>query len=135
MCVVICGFFIFYFHFLQKYIFVFEIYRNIPRPPRRRAAGTWSPRCGAAGAFLQKISRRIYVEASGVPVARQRGGRLPLHYLRVRCPHPLFALLKLQKKEKREGERRNPAGFSSRRLQITKILIRFTNRLCCNCFC
>jgi len=45
-------FFIFHFHFLQKYIFVFEIYRNIPRPPRCRAAGTWSPRCGVAGAFL-----------------------------------------------------------------------------------
>ena len=27
-------FFIFYFHFLEKYIFDLEIYRNIPRPPR-----------------------------------------------------------------------------------------------------
>ena len=33
-------FYIFYFRFLQKYIFVFEICRNIPRPPRCRAAGT-----------------------------------------------------------------------------------------------
>ena len=34
-------FYIFQFRFLQKYIFVFEIYRNIPS----RAAGTWPPRC------------------------------------------------------------------------------------------
>ena len=40
--------------FLQKYIFDMEIYRNIPRPPRYRAAGTWPPRCRAAGANLQK---------------------------------------------------------------------------------
>ena len=45
-------FFIFYFHFLQKYIFVFNIYKNIPRPPSCRAAGTWSLRCRAAGAYL-----------------------------------------------------------------------------------
>jgi len=48
-------FYIFQFCFLQKYIFVFEIYRNIPRPPRCRAAGTWPPRCRVAGAFLQKV--------------------------------------------------------------------------------
>ena len=79
--------FIFYF-FLQKYIFIFEINRIIPRPPR--AAGTWSPRCGAAGVFLQKFSRRICAKTPRRPVARQRGGRLPLHYLRVGClptPH------------------------------------------------
>ena len=32
-------FYFFYFRFLQKYIFVFEIYRNIPRPPGCRATG------------------------------------------------------------------------------------------------
>ena len=51
-------FFIFYFRFLQKYIFDLEIYRNIPRPPRCRTAGTWPPGSGAAGAFLEKISQR-----------------------------------------------------------------------------
>ena len=70
-------FLFFYFRFLQKYIFVFKIYRNIPRPPGSGAAGTWSPRCGAAGAFLQKFSRRICAEAPGGPVARQRSDRPP----------------------------------------------------------
>ena len=37
------------------FIFVFKIYKNISRPPRCRAAGIWSPRCGAAGAFVQKL--------------------------------------------------------------------------------
>jgi len=45
-------FYIFYFHFLQKYFFVFQIYKNILRPPSCRAAGTWSPRCRAAEAYL-----------------------------------------------------------------------------------
>ena len=48
-------FYTFYFRFLQKYIFVFKIYRNIPRPPRCRAARTWSPRCGAAGLFCKNF--------------------------------------------------------------------------------
>ena len=47
-------FFIFYFRFLQKYIFDLEIYRNIPRPPRSRVAGTWPPGSRAAGAYPQK---------------------------------------------------------------------------------
>ena len=65
----------FYFRFLQKYIFVFKIYKNIPRPPRYRAAGTRSPCCRAAGTYLQKISRKNYIPIPGEPVARQRGGR------------------------------------------------------------
>ena len=48
--------YIFYFRFLQKkYIFDLEIYRNIPRPSSCRAAGTWPPGSGAAGAFVQKL--------------------------------------------------------------------------------
>ena len=43
----------------------FVFYKNIPR----------SPRCGVAGAFLQKVSLRICAEAPGGPVAWQRGGR------------------------------------------------------------
>ena len=39
-------FFIFYFRFLQKYIFVLEIYSNIGRPPRYRTAGTGRPATG-----------------------------------------------------------------------------------------
>ena len=71
-----------------------EIYRNIPRPPSCRAAGTWPPGWGAAGP--------------------------PPLYKGVGCPSPSFALLKIQKKEKRgtegEAKRRSPVGFSSRRL-------------------
>ena len=48
-------FYIFYFCFLQKYIFDFKIYRNILRPPGSRAVGTWPPGSGAAGAFVQKL--------------------------------------------------------------------------------
>ena len=110
-------FYIFQFCFLQKYIFVFEIYRNIPRPPRCRTAGTWPPRCRAAGVF----SAKLFVEnlrpgpwrtgrpAAGRPapqVARQRGGRLPLRYIRVWLPpHLSFESLKIQKKERDEEGR------------------------------
>ena len=65
-------FFIFYFRFLQKYIFVFKIYKNIPRPPRCRTTGTRSPRCGAAEAFLQKICEIFCRKTSG-----GSGGRPP----------------------------------------------------------
>ena len=37
-------FFIFQFHFLQKYIFIFEIYRNIPRPPCKKFYEKFTPR-------------------------------------------------------------------------------------------
>ena len=67
-------FFIFYFCFLQKYIFDMEIYRNIPRPSSCQAAGTWPPGSRAAGAYLQKKSTKIYAEVPGGPAARQRGG-------------------------------------------------------------
>ena len=96
--------------------------------------GPWgqSPGCGAAG-----------------PPGRPAAGRPALPpYIRVSwSPHPSFASLQFQKKEKRgrEGERRSTAGFSSRRLQVTKILLRFTNSMivcpdmssnyfCCNFF-
>ena len=68
-------FYILYFRFLQKYIFDFEICRNIPRPPVCRAAGTWPPGSGAAGAFVKKISRRKLHAGPWGPVARHRGGR------------------------------------------------------------
>jgi len=68
-------YFFIFFRFLQKYIFDLEIYRNIPRPPHCRAAGTWPPGSGAAGAFLKKKSRRKLRVGPWGPVARQRGGR------------------------------------------------------------
>ena len=78
------------------YIFIFEINRNILRPLR----------CRAARVFLQKFSQRICAKAPGRPVARQRGGRPPLHYLRVGCPQPLVCITKIPEKRKvREGGR------------------------------
>ena len=92
------AFFIFFISvFLQKYIFDLEIYRNIPRPPRCRAARTWSPRCGAAGLFCKNFRGEFALKplndrspdsgaagppgrpAAGrqAPAARQRGDRLP----------------------------------------------------------
>ena len=71
-------FFIFYFRFLQKYIFDLEIYRNIPRPPGCRAARSRPPDSGAAGAFLKKISRRKLRAGPWGPVAPQPGGRQSL---------------------------------------------------------
>ena len=102
LCWVSCGrffyFFIFYFRFLQNYIFVFEIYRNIPRPPRCRAAGTWPPRCRAEGANLQKKrktncgqvpgNRPPGTRAAGLP-GRPAGGRPAPHpYIRVLAAPP-----------------------------------------------
>ena len=75
-------FYIFQFRFLQKYIFIFEIYRNIPRPPCCRAAGTWSPR---QGLFCKKFHGNFALKpledrspdsgAAGPMATRQRGGR------------------------------------------------------------
>ena len=58
-------FYIFYFRFLQKYIFDLEIYINIPRPP-----GSWT-----AGANLQKKYNKKLQTGPWGPVARLRGGR------------------------------------------------------------
>ena len=69
------GFFIFYFCFLQKYIFKLGIYRNIPRPPCCRAAGTWPPGCRAAGANLQKKEETKLQPDAWEPAARLGGGR------------------------------------------------------------
>jgi hypothetical protein len=47
-------FYIFYFRFLQKYIFVFEIYRNIPRPAAPGGRDLVAPLRGGRG-FSAKI--------------------------------------------------------------------------------
>ena len=130
------GFFIFiffYFRFLQKYISDLEIYRNIPRPLRCRAAGTWPPGSWAVGAYLQKKVDQNCAEVPGGPAARQqRGGQPsrppgrgaagpgrppagrpapPTLYKVLAAPHPLFGLLKIQKKRKeREGVRERQSG-------------------------
>ena len=58
------GFFIFLFFisvFYKKYIFYLEIYRNIPRPPRCRAARSRPPSSGAAGVYSCKFRKRKYI--------------------------------------------------------------------------
>ena len=96
----------FLFSFFTKIYFRFRNLQEYTPAPRCRATGTWSPLSGAAGAFLQKNSRRICAKASGRLVARQRGGRLPLHYLRVGCPPPLTCITKItEKRKEREGGR------------------------------
>ena len=108
-------FFIFYFRFLQKYIFNLEIYRNIPRPPGS----------GAAGAFVQKFLRKKLRAGPWGPVARQRDGRppkppgsgaagpgrpaagrpaLPPLYKGSLVPPPLICITKLPEKKGREAK-------------------------------
>jgi len=81
-----CGFLFLYFHFcfLQKYIFVFEINRNIPRPPAAGRPGPGRPAAGRQGLFCKKIHEEFALRsledrspgsgAAGPQAARQRGG-------------------------------------------------------------
>ena len=92
----------------------------------------WSPHPSFASLQFQKKNTKNncrQVPGTGRPAA----GRPALPpYIRVGwSPHPSFASLQFQKqrKKEREGERRSPAVFSSRRLQVTKILLRFTNSM------
>ena len=73
-----------------------EIYRNITRPLRCRAAGTWPPGCRAAGAYLQKKRENKFADRS-LGTGRPAGGRPAPHpYIRVLAAPPLsFALLKI----------------------------------------
>ena len=140
------------FLFFLFFIFVFykKIYfrfRNLqeyrPAAPLPGGRDLVAPLRGGRG-FCEKLLRKYLRAGPWGPVVRQRGlaarlqgDRLSHPYISVGwSPYPSFASLKFQKPRKkgREGERRSPAGFSSRRLQVTKILLRFTNRLCCNYF-
>ena len=98
------------FRFLQKYIFDLEIYRNTPRC---RAARSWPPGNGAAGAFLkknfaEKIARRSLGAgrpAAGRPAlaARLQGDRLSHPYIRVGwSPTPHLHHYNSRNQEKRE---------------------------------
>ena len=108
------GFFIFIFFIFVFYknIFDLEIYMNIPRPPRCRAAGTWPPGSRAAGAYLQKkVDKKLRrgpwrtgrpAEERQAVAARLRGDRPPTLYKVLVVPHPLICLTKNLEK-KREG--------------------------------
>ena len=115
-------FLFFYFCFLQKYIFDLEIYRNIPRPPRCRVAGTWPPGSGAAGAFLKKIRGENCAQVpedrspgSGTagPLGRPAAGPpdLPPLYKGWLVPPPLICITKLLETKKMVSRLENPAGL------------------------
>ena len=112
-------FYIFYFRFLQKYIFVFEIYMNI-RPAvaaRQRGGrvlsakkvdkklrrGPWRTGRPAAGRPALQATR----QRSGVPWPPACGAPGPQPYIRCWLSlTPSFASLKIQKKrKKRDGGR------------------------------
>ena len=76
-------FFIFYFHFLQKYIFDLEIYHPPP---------------GRQGLIRKKKDDK-----------KLRGGRPPLYKV-LAAPHPLICLTKNPEKKKREGGRESQSG-------------------------
>ena len=92
-----------------------EIYRNIPWPLRCRAAGSWTPGSGAAGAFLEKkfaekIARRSLGAgrpAAGRPAqaARLQGDRLSHPYIRVGWSPPLIYITKISETKKKDGGR------------------------------
>ena len=117
-------FYIFQFRFLQKYIFVFEIYKYIPRPPSCRAGGTWSPAAGRQGVstiFYDENLRagpwRIGCPAAGRPVpqaARQRGGG-PSRPPR-RAPGSSKQLRAAQGQQRR-------SSFSQQHMQVINLLL------------
>ena len=98
-------FYIFYFNFLQKYIFDLEIYRSILGHPAAGLPGSGRPAAGRQGLERKKIRKKIADRSLG-PVARQRGGRPPLAarqlggrppatLYKVFAPSPPFGLLKI----------------------------------------
>jgi len=98
-------------------MFVFEIYMNIPRPPRCLAAGTWPP---GRGLSTKKIDKKLHQSPwrTGRPAAerralaaRLRGDRPPQPYIRCWLPRPpSFGSLKIQKKRKKRERGRERRG-------------------------
>ena len=132
------GYFIFIFFISVFYKNIFSIWKFTEIYPGRPAAGRpgpGRPAAGRQGLICKKRGKKLrtgpWEPAAGRPASQAaplRGGRPPL-YKGVGCPSPSFALLKIQKKEKRgrerrgegEAKRRSPVGFSRRRLEVTKI--------------
>ena len=73
------GFFIFYFRFLQKYIFTFEIYMNIPGRPAARRPGPGRPVAGRQGLLCKNFCENICAQVPGGqspgPPGRPAAGR------------------------------------------------------------
>ena len=103
----------FLFLFFYKNIFLFSKFTEIY--PGRPAAGTQLPRCGAAGAFLQKFREIFCRKVPGRSVAgsgaagpgRPAAGRPappPLYKIWL-VPPPLICTTKILENKKREGMR------------------------------
>ena len=92
-------YFIFSFRFLQKYIFVFEIYRNIAGRPAAGRPGPGRPAAGRQGLLCKNFCENICAQ---VLAGRPAAGRpaLPPLYKGWLVPHPSFASLKFQKPRK-----------------------------------
>ena len=150
------GFFIFLFLFFTKIYFRFQnLQEYTPAAPLPGGRDLVAPLRGGRvffikilRNFLQKSPWRTGRPVAGRPAPRPPSSRAagpgrpaagrpapPPLYKGWLVPPLLICITKIPETKKREGERRSPAGFSSRRLQVAKILLRFTNRLCCNYFC
>ena len=140
--------FLFFIFVFYKNIFSFSKFTGIyPAAPLLGGRNLVAPLRGGRG-FCVKTFAKIFTRkslgadrpAAGRPAlaARLQGDRISHPYIRVGwSPHPSFASLKFQKpRKKRDGGREaKPCRILERRLQVPKILLRFTNRLCCNYFC
>src|SRR6185437_8095016 len=148
----------FYFFIFVFYKNIFSIWKFTGIYPGRPAAGRPGPGRPVEAYPKKKTAKNCRLVpgcrspgsgAAGPLAVRLLGGRLSHPYIRVGwspTPHLHHYNSKNKEKREREGERRSPAGFSSRRLQVTKILLRFTNSMivypdmssnyfCCNYFC
>ena len=123
------GFLFLYFLFLffTKIYFRFEILQKYtPAAPLPGGRDLAARQPGGRGLSAKKDDKKLQTGPWG-PVARHWDGRPPTVYKVLAAPHPLICLTKNpEKKEKRvregEAKRRSPTRFSSRRLQVTKIL-------------
>ena len=96
--------------FFLKFIEIYPGRPAVGRPaPGRPAAGRQEFFCETFRKKFAPGSLRTGRPAAGRPAPQAvqlRGDRLPLHYIRVWLPpHPSFASLKIQKKEREEGGR------------------------------
>ena len=120
---------LFFVFFLRKSPYRLATGRPGPGHPAAGRPGPGHPAAGRQGLFRKK-TRKIIALAHWTPRCRAAGSPSLIYGLAgPPTPHLHHYNSRNQKEREREGERRSPAGFSSRRLQVTKILLRFTNSM------